>query len=94
MEAARYNVTGLVPRSEAWYEFYWDKLHRLFAGEEINIRIPLAALDELVRRGSAEEEERKAGNLYRSWRPDVAGRGRRVADSESGGLAPVISTYR
>ena len=60
LEAQRFDATGLVPRSEAWYEFYWDKIDRLLAGEDIGMRIPLEALDELMRRGDLEDEARKA----------------------------------
>jgi hypothetical protein len=52
----------LVPRSEAWYEFYWEKMDRLLAGEDIGMRIPLEAFDEMMRRGELADAERKAAD--------------------------------
>ena len=60
LEERRFDATGLAPRSEAWYKFYWDKLDRLLAGEEIGVRIPLEVVDEMMRRGEIAEAERKA----------------------------------
>ena len=62
IEATRFDVTGLVPRSEAWYEFYWDKIGRVMEGEKLEMKIPLEAFDEMMRRGELAEEERKAAD--------------------------------
>jgi hypothetical protein len=62
LEQEHFDVTGLVPRSEAWYEFYWDKLDRMLAGEDIGMRIPLEAVDEMIRRGEIADVERKAAD--------------------------------
>jgi hypothetical protein len=62
LEQQHFDVTGLGPGSEAWYEFYWDKMDRLLAGEDIGMRIPLEVLDEMMRRGELAEEERKAAD--------------------------------
>jgi hypothetical protein len=62
LEQQHFDVTGLVPRSEAWYEFYWDKMDRLLAGEDIRMKIPLEAFDEMMRRGELAEEEKKAAD--------------------------------
>ena len=55
LEQQHFDATGLVPRSEAWYEFYWDKIYRLMDGEQINMKIPLEAFDELLHRGEGSE---------------------------------------
>ena len=62
LEQQHFDATGLVPRSEAWYEFYWDKMDRLLAGEDIGMRIPLEAFDEMMRRGELADAERKAAD--------------------------------
>jgi len=59
LEQQHFDATGLVPRSEAWYEFYWDKMERLLAGEDIGMRIPLEAFDEMMRRVSLQTRSEK-----------------------------------
>ena len=61
-EQQRFDVTGLVPRSEEWYQFYWEKLDRGLEGEDIGMRIPLEVTDEMIRRYELAEQEEKAAD--------------------------------
>jgi hypothetical protein len=47
LEAQRFDVTGLVPNSDAWYAFYENQFGRLMAGEDVGY-IPLAVIDRAV----------------------------------------------
>ena len=49
LEAGQYDSAGLVPHSEAWFEFWEDKLARSLNGEEVDLRgLTLAVVDRLV----------------------------------------------
>jgi len=49
LEGRLTDATGLVPHSEAWFDFYEDKLFRLIDGENVgNMRIPIEVLDRIV----------------------------------------------
>jgi hypothetical protein len=74
LEQQHFDATGLVPRSEAWYESYWDKMDRLLAGEDIGMRIPLEAFDEMMRRGELADAERKAADPEGYAAAKLAGR--------------------
>jgi hypothetical protein len=47
LESGRLDETGLVPRSDAWYEFYEDRVARLTDGEDVGY-IPLEVIDRLM----------------------------------------------
>ena len=62
LEERRFDATGLVPRSEEWYQFYWEKLDRGLEGEDIGMRIPLEVTDEMIRRAELADAEEKAAD--------------------------------
>ena len=47
LEGQRFDVTGLVPHSDAWFAFYESQFGRLMAGEDVGY-IPLAVIDRAV----------------------------------------------
>ena len=55
LESRRFDETGLVPHSEAWFSFYEDQLFRLTAGEPIPY-VPLAVIDRVVEAADRELE--------------------------------------
>lgn len=63
LERQHCDATGLVPHSEAWFDFYEEKLVRLMDGDDIgNIRIPIEALDRLVELADREDQMSQAGS--------------------------------
>ena len=62
LEAARFDATGLVPHTEAWFAYYTDLLVRNMGGEEIEYcgKFPIEVIDRLVELADREEEAMKA----------------------------------
>jgi hypothetical protein len=57
LETKLTDATGLVPHSEAWFDFYEDRLVRLINGEEIGrMRIPIEVLDRRIEEYDREEQ--------------------------------------
>jgi hypothetical protein len=56
LESRRYDATGLVPRSEAWFAFWENQFDRLVGGDDIGgARIPIEVVHRMV-----EEVDREA----------------------------------
>jgi len=65
LERQHCDVTGLAPRSTAWFDFYEEKLVRLMDGEDIgNIRIPLDVIDRLI---EADDREARKESFIASF---------------------------
>jgi hypothetical protein len=54
LEGRLTDATGLVPHSEAWFEYYGDQFGRLVDGEDVPY-IPLAVIDRIVEEGDRVE---------------------------------------
>ncbi len=49
LESRRFDASGLVPHSDAWFAFWEDKFDRSIAGEQVECAgFPLAVIDRLV----------------------------------------------
>ena len=54
LESRRFDATGLVPRSEAWFAFWEEQFDRSVAGEDLEFALfPIEVIDRIV-----EETER------------------------------------
>jgi hypothetical protein len=60
LESGRFDETGLVPRSDAWYEFYEDRVARLTEGEHVGY-IPLEVIDRLMEAVDLENQMAQTG---------------------------------
>jgi hypothetical protein len=62
LESARFDSTGLEPRSEAWFEYYGDIFDRMVRGENPECAtFPIEVFDHWVEAAErAEAEERAA----------------------------------
>ena len=53
LEAARTDVAGLVPHSEAWFWYWHDKVARMLGGEEVDLTgLTLDWIDALMERNA------------------------------------------
>ena len=58
LEAQRFDVTGLVPRSDAWFGYWEDKLARNIEGEEVDFTgFSIEVVDRIVEAADREEQE-------------------------------------
>ena len=49
LESQRFDVTGLVPHSEAWFVYWEDKFDRSMAGEDVDMTgFSIAVTDRIV----------------------------------------------
>ena len=60
LESGRFDETGLVLRSDAWYEFYEDRVASLTEGEDIGY-IPLEVIDRLMEEVDREKQMAQTG---------------------------------
>lgn len=59
LEAGRFDATGLVPHSEAWFAYWEDKLDRSLGGEAVDMRgFTLAVIDRIVEQADRAEQAR------------------------------------
>jgi hypothetical protein len=59
LESERFDVTGLVPHSEAWFAFWEDKLARNMDGEDVDFTgFSIEVIDRIVE--AADRAERGA----------------------------------
>ena len=58
LEAQRFDVTGLVPHSDAWFAYWEDKLARNIEGEEVDFTgFSIEVVDRIVEAADREEQE-------------------------------------
>jgi len=58
LEAQRFDVTGLVPHSDAWFAFWEDKLARNIDGEEVDFTgFSIEVIDRIVEAADRAEQE-------------------------------------
>ena len=62
LEAQRFDVSGLVPRSDAWFAFWEDRLARNMDGEDVDFTgFSIDVIDRIVEAADrAEQEARRA----------------------------------
>ena len=59
LESSVTDASGLVPHSEAWFEFWEDKFDRFMDGEAVDMRgFTLAVTDRIIERADHEEQAR------------------------------------
>jgi hypothetical protein len=57
LESQRFDATGLVPHSDAWFAFWEDKLYRSFDGEDVDMAgFSIAVIDRIVEAADALEQ--------------------------------------
>jgi hypothetical protein len=60
LEAARFDSSGLVPQSEAWFAYYTDLLGRNMDGEDIQCdHFPIEVIDRLVALADRADQEQR-----------------------------------
>lgn len=64
LEAERFDGTGLVPHSDAWYAYYIEQLDRVTAGHPTATMPPLSFIDEMLARADEEEEAASQGRRF------------------------------
>ena len=58
LEAQRFDVTGLIPHSDAWFAYWEDKLARNIEGEEVDFTgFSIEVVDRIVEAADREEQE-------------------------------------
>ena len=51
LEAQSTDRSGLVPHTQAWWDYWLATMGRILAGEELDERIPLQFIDALMAKG-------------------------------------------
>ena len=60
LEAQRFDVTGLVPHSDAWFAFWEDKLARNMDGEDVDFTgFSIEVIDRIVEAADRAEQALK-----------------------------------
>jgi hypothetical protein len=48
LEAQLTDLSGLVPHTQQWFDYWTERLDRRFAGEELDEKIPLEFFDAVI----------------------------------------------